>query len=83
MIIAKEDSGATNNYVKLEDAPEILSNLKPNNGPEVFTPNGDTMKSNQSGHLKLNTALSATATQADILDGLQNNLMPLGKLCDD
>ena len=83
IVIAKGDSGATDNYWREKDK-KILQNIQPNPNIKVTLPNNDPIKSTCSGIIPLSSKLSSKAKTATVLKNLQNSsLISLGQLCDD
>ena len=81
-IVAKADRGATKHYFCLQDTP-CLKNIHPIDGPSVFLPNMESIKTTHQGSLPFEE-LSSTALAANILPNLHSaSLTSLGQLCDD
>lgn len=80
--ILKADSGATQHYIRAQDA-HILINIRTVNGPSVYLPDMEQMTPNQQCCLPIK-ALTSTATQAHVLLALKSaSRLSLGQLCDD
>ena len=83
-IIAKADSGVSNNYWRTEDIL-VLTDLKDTrDGSTVQLPNNETMNKKKTGSMPLSGSLITHAKRAHIFDRLQSALIiSLGQLCDD
>ena len=80
-IIAKADSGASQHYFRPEDSV-CLRKIHTDIGPPVTLPLGDSVNSNQAGHLPIN-GLPNHATKTRIIQGLKSaSLISLGQLTD-
>ena len=83
MVIAKADSGASDHYMRMQDA-NILSDLKNITSKAIIIPDGSTIQATQSRILPFAPELSQRAKRAKILPQLKSaSLISLGKLCDD
>ena len=83
-IIAKEDSGALNNYWRTEDMT-VLTNVKKNREKTtVQLPNNETISTTRTGNIPLASSLSSPAKRAHIFDVLHSaSLISLVQLFDD
>ena len=71
-MLAKSDSGASNNYWRSEYML-VLTNLKDNrDGPTVQLPNNATMNVTKTGSIPLSGSLSTQAKKAHVFDGLHS-----------
>ena len=82
-IIAKSDSGASNNYWITEDML-VNTNLKDTcDGPTVQLPNNATMNATKTGSIPLSESLGTHEKKAHVFDGLHSaSLIYLVQLCD-
>ena len=84
VVVAKADSGASQNYFKNEDVPVIQNCTKTQVGPTVSLPDGTAMQATKTGNLELSPLLSKKATAVHVFNGIQNSsLLSIGQLCDD
>ena len=82
-VIAKGDSGASDNYWREEDA-HVLTGVRDTSTPPITLPNKEFIVGTKEGTLPLHNKLTKTARTAKILPGLKSaSLISLGKLCDD
>ena len=58
-IIAKEDSGVSNNYWRTEDMTVLTNLKKTRDGPTLQLPNNETMSKIRTGNIPLASSLSA------------------------
>ena len=83
-IIAKADIGASNNYWLTEDQLFTTDIKDTTNGPIVKLTNNTTLNTTKTRNTLLSGSLRIHAKNAQIFDGLHNDLLIyLGKLCDD
>ena len=81
-IICKADSGESKTYIKPKDGSILNNRNKITNRPTVDIPNGDYMKTIESGTLPLHHLLLSAAKQCNVLEGLNNvSLLSIGQLC--
>ena len=83
-IVLKADSGASKTYIPPVDIDILRQRVKIYDGPSVAIPNGNQMKTIESGVLPLHSLLSLKAKNAHVLEGLSNaSLLSVGQICDD
>ena len=81
-VVSKLDSGATDNYIRREDA-HILQQRQRSQGPSVQLPDDSFIQSNEKGELPL-PFLSKKAKTAHVFDDLKSaSLIAVGQLCND
>ena len=82
--IAKLDSGATNNYFRLQDE-ECLEDVHEADGPTAITPTLETLKATKQGKLPFsNTSLTSEALKTHVFPKLGSaSLISVPQLCDD
>ena len=74
-VIAKYDSGTSNNYWRTENML-VLINLKDNRGgPTVQSPNNLTMNATKTGSTPLAGSLSTNSKKAQVFDGVHRSLL--------
>ena len=82
-VMAKGDSGASDNYWSEEDA-HVLIDIRETLTPPITLPNKESLIGKKVGTLPLHEKLTKKAKDATILPGLKSaSLISLGKLCDD
>ena len=82
-VVAKADSGASNNYWHQQDAA-FLENITHNSSINTLLPNAQSITSKKQGQLTLHPSLSTQSQQAIVLPQLKSaSLISLGQLCDD
>ena len=82
--ILKADSGASQHFVRLQDALKLKDVHPITNGPAAKLPNNTLIKTTSKGYLSYPDCLSSNAKAALIYPALKNaSLLFIGQLCDD
>ena len=82
-VVAKADSGASQNYWRPEDC-QCLTHIQSYSGPSVTLPDADQLAPSEQGLISLSNKLSVTARRATVLPALKSaSLISLGQICND
>ena len=83
-VIAKPDTGASNHYFALRDAPALAKLTTVTDGPSVTLPNMSTITASKQGFLPLPNTISSKGSKTHVFKDITNaSLISIGQLCDD